>query len=143
MISSSLFFTVNAEGRRPSLCGFSCEPKDLSGREAGAEAIVDIDDGDSGAAGVEHAEESGYAAEAGAVTNARGDGDNGLVDEARDHAGEGALHACGDDEDAGGAEEGGVGQEAVEAGDADIIEAIDGKTEATHGDRGLLGHGEV
>src|SRR5207244_2969962 len=58
------------------------EAIDLRGGVGGAEAVVDIDDGDAAAAGGEHAEQGGEAAEAGAVADAGGDGDDGPGDEA-------------------------------------------------------------
>src|SRR6187401_1039685 len=50
-----------------------------------AESVVDVDDGDAGSTGVEHSEERGDAAEAGAVPDARRDGDDRRLHETADN----------------------------------------------------------
>ena len=47
----------------------ACHPCDQGGGVGGAEAVVDVDDGDVGGAGVEHAEEGGGSGEAGSVAD--------------------------------------------------------------------------
>jgi hypothetical protein len=69
------------------------EAVDAGGDAGGAETVVDIDDGDVGGATVEHAEERGDAAEAGAVADAGGDGNDRRGDEATDDAGQRAFHS--------------------------------------------------
>jgi HEAT repeat protein len=125
-------------GPGPLLAGEG-QAVDLGGGVAGAEAVVDVDHGQAGGAGAEHAHEGGEAAHAGAVADRSGHGDHGPVDQAGDHAGEGALHAGGDDDHAGGAELVGVPEEAVEPGDADVGEELDLAAEDLGGDDGLLG----
>ena len=119
------------------------EAADVCGGVGGAEAVVDIDDGDAGAAGIEHAEQGGDAAKTGAVTDAGGNGDDGLADEAGDGAGEGAFHAGGDDDRIGGLEAIPYGKETVDARDANVADAIDGAAEGFEGDGSLLGDGDV
>ena len=61
-----------------------CHSCDERGGVGGAEAVVDVDYGDVGGAGVEHAEERGGPVEGGAVADGGGDGDDGDADEAAD-----------------------------------------------------------
>jgi len=113
-------------------CGVGC-----------AEAVVDVDDGDVGGAGVEHAEEGGGSVEAGSVADGGGDGDDGGSDEAAYYAGERAFHACADDDGVGCGELVADGEDAVEAGDADVVEAGDAGVEELGGDGGFFGGGLV
>ena len=80
----------------------------------------------------------------GSVADRGGHGDDGNGDEAADDRGQGAFHA-GADDDARWRRRAGIahGQEAMEAGDADIVEAGDLCAEEFRGDGGLFGHGEV
>jgi hypothetical protein len=120
-----------------------CHPGDQSGGVGSAEAVVDVDDGDVRGAGVEHAEEGGGTGEAGSVTNGGGDGDDGDGDQAADDGGKRAFHAGADDDGVGLGELGADGEEAMNAGDAYVIEAGDGAAEELGGDGGLFGDGEV
>ncbi len=65
-----------------SALGVVCHPCDQGGGVGGAEAVVDVDDGDVGGAGVEHAEEGCCSGEGGSVADRGGDGDDGHADEA-------------------------------------------------------------
>ncbi len=120
--------------------GGSC---DEGGGIGGAEAVVDVDYGDVGGAGVEHAEEGGGSAEAGSVAYGGGDGDDGDSDEASDDRGERAFHSGADDDGVGGGELVADCEEAVDTGYADVVEAGDPGVEELGSDRGFLGDGEV
>jgi len=74
---------------------------DTGGYTGSAESVVYVDDGYVGGAAVEHAEQGGDAAEAGAVAYAGGDGNDGDSDEAAYYAGECAFHAGDTDDYAG------------------------------------------
>jgi hypothetical protein len=93
-----------------------------------AEAVVDVDRADAGGAGVEHREEGSDAAERGAVADGRGNRDDGAADEGGDDAGKGALHARDDDDDVRRREAVGLAEDAVDAGDADVVERASSAT---------------
>ena len=116
---------------------------DARGEEAGAEAVVDVDDGDAGRAGVEHGEERGETLERGAVADARRDGDHGDVDEPADDARERALHPRDGDDDARALQLADVGEQALEPGDADVVEPHDAVPERLGRLGGLLGDRQV
>ena len=84
------------------------------------EAVVDVDHGDAGGAGVEHGEQRGEAAEGGAVAGRGGDRDDRRGDQAGDRGGQGAVHAGGDDHHPGAAQRRRRRQQPLEAGDADV-----------------------
>ena len=121
-------------------CGFA---RDEGGDDGGAEAVVDVDDGDVGRAGVEHAEQRGDSAEGCAVADAGGHGDDGRGDEAADDAGQRAFHAGADDGDFAALQAFVMREQAMEAGDADVEEALDGRAEKFCGDGGLFGDGKI
>ncbi len=89
------------------------------------------------------AEQRREAAEAGAVADAGRHGDDRHVDQAADDAGQRAFHAGDDDDDAGGGEAVVLGEQAVEAGDADVVQPVDRVAHDLGGDRGLLGDRQV
>ncbi len=125
--------------------GIRCggEAVDLCGGVSGAEAVVDVDHGDAAAAAIEHSEESGEAAEVRAVADAGGNGDDGASDESGDGAGEGALHSGDDDKDGALFEVFADGEQAMDAGDADIGDPFDGVPEEFERDGGFIGDGEI
>ena len=108
-----------------------------------AEAIIDVDDGNVGRAGVEHAEESGGSGEGGSVSDGGGYCDDGNSDETADYAGERAFHSSADDD--------GVcfpkfvpdRQQAVQAGYANIVDAGDCSVEKLGRDGSFFGDGKV
>jgi len=69
-----------------------------------AEAVVDIDDGDVGRAGIQHTQQGSDAFEGGAVADAGGDSDDGNRDQAADDAGQSAFHAGANDNHIGSAQ---------------------------------------
>src|SRR5919197_442062 len=116
---------------------------DEAGDEARAEAVVYVDDRDVRRAGVEHAEQGGDAAEARAVADAGGDGDDRRGDQPADDRRERALHPGGDDEDARRAQALALGHDAVDAGDARVPDPLDAVAHRLGRERGLLGDGDV
>ena len=116
---------------------------DAGGYAGGTEAVVDVDHGDAGGAAVEHAEEGGDATEAGAVADAGGDGDDGDGYEAAYYAGECAFHAGDADDYAGFGEFLAMVQEAVDAGDAYVVEAGHAIAHKLGGEDGFFGYGNV
>src|SRR2546423_14767747 len=93
---------------------------DEAGDEARAEAVVYVDDRDVRGAGVEHAEQGRHAAEARAVADAGGDGDDGRGHQTADHTGERALHPRGHDTHARGAQALALGHDAMYPCDARV-----------------------
>ena len=113
------------------------------GEEGGAEAVVDVDDGDAGGAGGEHGVEGGFAVAGGAVAGGGGDCDEGAGEEAAQDTGESSFHA-GDGDDGGGFAEGiEMGEDAVDAGNPDVGDLDEGVAEKLEGEGGLVGDGEV
>ena len=91
-----------------------------------------------GAQASEGGEQRGEAVERRAVAGARGDGNDGRGGEAGDDAREGGVHAGDDDQHARGLERVELVEQAVQAGDADVGDAVDGVTHELGGDGGLL-----
>ena len=110
---------------------------------AAPKAIVDIDDGDIGRAGVEHAKQGGDAAEGCAVADTGGHGNDRGGYQAADDAGERPFHAGTDDRDFAALQRRVMREEAVKAGDANVKETLDGRAEKLCGDGGLFGNGKV
>jgi len=127
----------------PALRGSAGGPGDEGCVVGGAEAVIDVDDGDVGRAGVEHAEESCGSGEGGSIADGGGHGEDGDADQAADDRGEGSLHAGADDNRLGLEELVADGEEAVEAGYADVVETGDADVEGLGGEGGLLGDGDV
>ena len=114
------------------------------GREhARAVAVVDVDHGDAGRAGVEHAEQGGDAAERGAVPDARGDRHERDAGQAADHGRQGALHAGDDDQAVGDGEPVADREQPVQAGHAHVVDPVDRGAVHAHGQRGLGRDGGV
>ena len=116
---------------------------DTGSDAGGTEAVVDVNDGDVGSAGIEHAEEGSDAAKAGAVANAGGHRDDGDGDEAADHAGQSALHTGDADDDARFGKFGAMLQQSMNTGDADIVKMVCAITHHTSGEEGFFGNGNV
>jgi len=116
---------------------------DAGSDAGGAEAVVDVDDGNVGGTGVEHAEERRDTAEAGAVSNAGGHGDDRGGDEAADHAGQSALHTRDADDDARFGKRGAMLEQAMNAGDTDVIEMAGSIAHQAGGEQGFFGDGNV
>ena len=73
----------------------------------------------------------------------RWDRDDGHRDQAADHRGQGALHARADDDGVDRLEIVADGEQAVQAGDADVVEAGDAGAKGLRGDSGLFRDGNV
>ena len=89
------------------------------------------------------AEQRRQAAEAGAVADAGRDPDHRLVHQTGDDAWESALHSGDDDEHARPPQVLVVAEQAVDARDADVVEALDRVAGQLRGQRRLLGDGQV
>ena len=107
------------------------------------EAVVDVDHQQPGGAGGEHPQQGRHPAQGGAVADAGGDGDHGALHQAPDHAGEGPLHPGHGDHHRGVQQPLAVGQEAVDAGHADVPQALHGAPGQLRRDRRFLGHRDV
>ena len=116
---------------------------DEGGDVACSEAVVDVDDGDVGATGVEHAQQGGDSFKGCAVADAGGDGDYGDFYETTDDGGESSFHAGAADDGVGCAESVELGEQTVEAGDSNIGDAGDLCAEEFGGDGGFFCDGEV
>ena len=73
---------------------------DPAGDEACAETVIDVDYTDAAGAAIEHTEQGGEAAEAGAVADTGGHGNDGSFDQSADHTWEGTFHPGNHDHDA-------------------------------------------
>ena len=91
----------------------------------GTKAIVDIDDRNAAGAGVEHGEQRGYATKARAVPHAGRNGDDRTAHKTADNARQGALHAGDGDDHLRLGKFLGMSEQAVQAGDTHVVEAID------------------
>ncbi len=67
----------------------------------------------------------------------------GALTSPRDHAGQRAFHAGDDDHHASGLEPRPLRQEAMNAGNADVVQPIDGVAHKLGGDSGFFGHRQV
>ena len=117
---------------------------DAGGNARGAKTVVDVHDGNIGSAGIEHTEQRRDAAEAGAVADAGGHGDHWQRDETTDDAGEGSFHSGNANNDASLRELAlAMLEQAMNTGDADIVELIGAVTHHTRGEEGFFGNGYV
>jgi hypothetical protein len=117
--------------------------RDEGGDDGRAEAVVDVDDGDVGRAGVEHAEQCGDAAEGCAIADAGGHSDDRRGHQSADDAGECAFHSRADDGGLAALQRFVMCEQAMQAGDADVEEALDRSTEEFRGDGRLFGDGKI
>src|SRR5690349_20966110 len=109
---------------------------DAGGDTGGAETVVDVDDRDVGGAGIEHAEQRGDTTEAGSVTDAGRHGNDWGGDQATDHARKGAFHSGNANDDAGLGEFAfAMLEQAMNAGDTDVVELIDAVAHHARGEQ--------
>src|SRR5438045_2587589 len=112
-----------ALGRIRSSYHFNCvassllPPRNQMRVVPGAEAIVDVHDGDARGAAVQHREEGGQTLEGGAVADAGRHGDHRLVHQAADYTRERSIHPGDDDDGRGGVDLLPRIEETVQAGD--------------------------
>jgi len=124
--------------------GAVLEAVDAGGNAGGAETVVDVDDGDVRGAGIEHAEERGDAAEAGTVAHAGRNGNDRRGDETANHTGKRAFHSRNANDNASlGKLAFAMFQQAMNAGDADIVKLIDGDAHQAGGQECFFGDGNV
>ena len=90
----------------------------------GAVAVVDVDHGHPGRAGVEHRQQRGQPAEGRAVPDAVGTATSGTPVRPPTTDGQRALHAGDDDEAVGGGEPVADVEQPVQAGDADVVDLL-------------------
>ena len=109
----------------------------------GAKAVVDIDDRNAAGAGVEHGEQRGYASKICAVAHAGGNGDDRAAHQTADNARQGALHAGDGDDHLRLGKFLSMSEQAVQAGDTHVVEAIDLVAVELGRQRGFLGNGQV
>ena len=88
----------------------------------GPESVVDIHDRDARGAAVQHPQEGGNAAEAGAVADAGRHGDHRHADQAGDDARQRPFHSGDDDDDARRREARPLAEQAMQPGHADVVE---------------------
>ena len=112
-----------AEGSEHGYEAWDYRVIDHTGDASGAVAVVDVHDRDAIGARVEHAEQRGDAAEAGAVADAGRHRDHRHIDHTGHDARQRALHAGDDDDHAGGGEAIAFAEHAMDAGDADVVQA--------------------
>ncbi len=110
---------------------------------AGAESVIDVDHADIRGARVEHAEQGGDSFEGRAVADAGGHGDDGDADQASDNAGQSAFHAGANNDDARPGQGFAVGQQAMNAGDSDVVKMFDFVAHEFGGDDGFFGDRDV
>ena len=109
----------------------------------GAEAVVDVDDGDAVGAGVEHAQQRRHAAKRGAVTHAGWHRHDRHADQSADHRWQSAFHARDHDERVARAQGFQVRQQAVQSGDADIVDLGDIGAHRLQTQCGFLGDRQI
>jgi hypothetical protein len=120
------------------------QPVHAGGDAGSAETVVDIDDGDVGGTGIEHAKKSGNAPEAGAVADAGRNGNDWRGHEAADHAGKSAFHPRDTDDDASLRQLAfAMFEQAMNARDADVVELIDAVAHHAGREQGFFGYGNV
>ena len=90
-----------------------------------------------------HRQQGGDALQRGAVTDAGRHGDDWCAGEPADDAGEGALHPSQDHDGVGVGDDVEVGEHAVQAGDADIVEPVRCEAVGREGQQALVGDGPV
>ena len=108
-----------------------------------SEPIVDVDDGHSGGAAVEHPEQGCETSETSTIPDTRGYCDNWGADEPPDHTRECALHPGNGDDDLCTVETLPFDQYPMETSDANVIDRLDIVAEEFGTDPGFLGHREV
>ncbi len=108
-----------------------------------AESVVDADDRDARRARRQHGEQGGDAFECTAVTGARGHGDHRSRRDTAHDTRQGTFHPGDGDDDVGSGEFVDVGEQAMKAGDAGVVDA--GGTPAVRLENRctLFSHGEV
>ena len=99
-------------------------PGDPGGEHARAVAVVDVDDGHAGRAGVEHRQQRGEAAERRAVPDAGRHRDQRYAGQPADHGRQRALHAGDDDEAVGVLEPVADVEQPVQPGHADVVDRV-------------------
>ena len=119
------------------------EPIDQAGNVSCAETVIDIDHGDVAGTAIQHAEQRGKPVKAGPITHAGGNGDDGTGDQAADHTGQGAFHAGADHYHPRLCQALAIVHQAVNSGDADIVDGVHIIAHQLRRDLRFLRYGDV
>ena len=109
----------------------------------GAETVVNVHHGHAAGATVQHGEQRGDAAKARAVADARRHGDDRFGDESGDDARQRAFHAGDGDDDVRLLKRFHPREHPVQAGHADVVDALHAVAHDFGGDGGFLGHRQI
>src|ERR1017187_271997 len=118
-------------------------PVDERSDVARAESVIDVDDADVRGAGVHHSEQSSKALEGCAITYARRNGNHRDADQASDYAGQRAFHSGADYDHARLGERPAMRQQAVDAGDSNVVDMLNVVAHQFRGDDCLFGDRDV
>ena len=110
---------------------------------SGTKTVVDVNDGDPGGAGVQHAQEGGDPLKVGAIADRSWNGDQGEANQTPEYAGEGGFHPSHHDERIMGAKGGEMSKRAVQASDSDVVETGGPMSQKFQSDVGFLRYGVV
>jgi hypothetical protein len=99
---------------------------DRAGHRRRAEPVVNVDDGDSAGAAVQHGEQGSDAAETRAVADARRHGNDRRAHQPANHAWQRAFHAGDHDDHARRLKAMALGKKTMKTGDADVVQPIHG-----------------
>jgi hypothetical protein len=108
-----------------------------------AKTVVDIHNRDPRRAAVQHAQERGESAEARSITHAGRHGDDGYFHEPSDDTWQRALHAGDDDDGSRSSQASLLAEQSVDAGHADVKQAIHWVTHHLRRDTGFLRNGQI
>src|ERR1035441_5571132 len=116
---------------------------DLARGITGAEAVVDVHDGQPAGATIKHAEQRREPAEVGAIAHARRHRDDRLRHQPGNHTRQGAFHARDDDDDVGPLDSFQAPKQPVYAGHAYVRDSLHAIAHHLGRDRRFLGHWQI
>jgi hypothetical protein len=119
------------------------QTQDVVGRACRSESIVDVHDGDSAAAAIQHPKKRTKPREACPVADARRDGNDRLVDEPGHHPGKGSLHARRNDQHSARPDPARLSKQPVKAGYSNVNNPLDAPAKAFESDGSLLRNRQV
>src|SRR4029078_6750786 len=109
----------------------------------GAEAIIDVYDGDTRGATIQHREQRGDALKRCAISHTRRNGDDRAANEPADPRRQRAVHSRDHDHHRGRRELVEFREDTMDPGDADVCDAYHAIAEGVECDPGLFRHGQV